>query len=103
VPGIEPASAIEAILSTHRCDVRVHHLDPHELAVEVTVLADAGCLGDLGEREGLRDREREASRLDQRQRARSGSSNRVGQRSNPASPAISAGGVYISASVAILA
>jgi hypothetical protein len=37
----------------------------HELPAHVTVLADAVRLRDLGEREGLRDREREAPGLDQ--------------------------------------
>src|SRR5271169_127820 len=37
----------------------------HELPARVTVLADAVRLRDLGEREGLRDREREAPGLDQ--------------------------------------
>src|ERR1039457_890718 len=37
----------------------------HELPAYVTVLADAVRLRDLGEREGLRDREREAPGLDQ--------------------------------------
>jgi len=37
----------------------------HELPAHVTVLADAVRLGNLGEREGLRDREREAPGLDQ--------------------------------------
>src|ERR1700723_1003698 len=37
----------------------------HELPAHVTVLADAVRLRDLGEREGLRDREREAPGVDQ--------------------------------------
>src|SRR6185437_3307450 len=37
----------------------------YELPAHVTVLADAVRLRDLGEREGLRDQEREAPRLDQ--------------------------------------
>jgi hypothetical protein len=38
----------------------------YELSAYVTLLADAVRLGDLGEREGLRDREREAPGRDQR-------------------------------------
>jgi hypothetical protein len=37
----------------------------HELPAHVTVLADAVGLGDIGEREGLHRREREAPGLDQ--------------------------------------
>jgi hypothetical protein len=37
----------------------------HEFPAQVTVLANTVCLRDLGEREGLRDREGEAPGLDQ--------------------------------------
>ncbi len=44
---------------------RVSADQQHELAAHVAGLADAVRLRDLGEREGLRDREREAPGLDQ--------------------------------------
>ena len=42
----------------------------HELPAHVALLADAVRLRDLGEREGLRDRERETPGLDQARRYR---------------------------------